>query len=770
MDYGAAQDTEPVAGDTGVVREAVDRFNACKEYQGVEDERSREDIKFANADARNAWQWPSGIYKARTGDGSAELPCLTINKTRTHNDIIINEMSKSDFGIKIRPTAGKASYKSAQVHECIIRRIQDKSKWSAQKRKVAEQQVDGGIGYIIIETAFVSNRSRNQDIFLRASRDPTGVYLDPWCREPDGSDAGFGFIFERMPRKEFNRKYPKWKGKVGAAPLDSMFSSWISDKEIMLAKYYRKRQTADTYVWYKDDEGNEVEKLASELREEVGKKIYRALMLNIEEGRTEGGSRAVTNDQVEWFLIAGNIIIDRGDWAGKYVPIARCVGRELVIDGTLDRKGHTRPLIDAQRMLNYDSSMSVQDVAIQTRAKWLASARATEGQEQWRSANINSYPVLLWNDVDDEAGGDLQRVPAPTPIEPPKPSPAYLQGIQTSERWMMMISGQYQQQLGEAANQNSRFPESGKAINARKEQGDTATYHFVEHMNDMMRFVGVQLLDLIPKIYDTKRTLHVLDDQGEKFWIAIDPDQESVLRELEHQKDDEEAVNLALNPTIGEYECVSDPGPDQATQRQEGWNALAMILQNNKELAATIGDLLFKYGDFPGAEDIMERLQKEIKATKPYLFDKNLDPQIAAVQQQNQRLVALNSELMTKLADEKLKVRGRDERRDIEAFNADTKRLHIEVMALKELLLTPQQKAQMEHELTSQFHDHVYSTIEQANKANVEAEGEDGDGEGSDASTSAQQPPMAGAKKAPDGHWYVPDPSRGPNKYHRVLH
>jgi hypothetical protein len=42
-------------GDDPILKEAVDRFKACNEFQGVEDERSREDIKFANGDSRNVW-------------------------------------------------------------------------------------------------------------------------------------------------------------------------------------------------------------------------------------------------------------------------------------------------------------------------------------------------------------------------------------------------------------------------------------------------------------------------------------------------------------------------------------------------------------------------------------------------------------------------------------------------------------------------------------------------------------------------------------------
>ena len=378
-------------GDPGIVVEATERWKACKDWQGVQDERIREDIKFANADARNTWQWPTKIYQERTADGN-EGVCLTINNTRVHNDLIINQLSKSNFGVKIRPTGGKATYESAKVMQSIIRRIEDISKFGAVKRKIAEQQVDGGLGYCLLETAYVSNRTRNQDIYLRASRDPTGVYLDPWIRQTDGSDANFGFIFERMPRKEFNRKYPKWKDKVGAAPINSAFTDWISDKEIMLAKYYRKEQKEDTYVWYKAENGDEIEKLASEIKEDSGQDIYKALIADIKEGKIDGGTRSVFDDKVKWFLIAGDTIIDRGDWAGKYIPIARCVGRELVIDATLDIKGHTRPLIDAQRMLNYDASMSVELVASQPRSPFIAPARAIEGPRTVQDAQYSWLP------------------------------------------------------------------------------------------------------------------------------------------------------------------------------------------------------------------------------------------------------------------------------------------------------------------------------------------------------------------------------------------
>lgn len=713
MLFGATDDDKPARDDDGIVKEATERWLACKDWQGKEDERTREDIKFANGDARNAWQWPERIYEARTGGGN-DLPCLTINNTRVHNDLIINAMSKNRYGVKVRPVGGKASYKSAEMMETLIRRTQYLSKASSQFRKVAEQQVDGGIGYILIETAYVSEKSFDQDIYLKASRDPTAVYLDPWIQEPDGSDANFGFVFERLPRKEFNRKYPKYKDRVGKTPLDSMLSDWISDKEIMLVKYYRKKSKDDMLVSYKGDDGGDIEMLSSEIKEDAGKELFKALIADIRAGRIDGKTRPSTNNEVEWFMIAGDAIVERGKWAGKYIPICRCVGRELVIDATLDRKGHTRPLIDAQRMLNYNASTSVQVVALQPKTPWVGSARAFEGQESFKDANVNNYAVLMFNDIDEEAPLELQRIEPPQRLDPPKGSPAHLQGMQDAERQMMMISGQFQAQMGENDTQSAA---SGKAIGERQQQGDTATYHFPEHQGDMLRFIGVQLLDLYPKIYDTKRALHVIGEDGEKSWIQIDPDQQEAVRDLKQVKEDEEAITLAFNPSIGEYECVSDPGPDYATQRQEAWNAMSMILQQSKELAAVCADLLFKYGDFPGAEDISERLQKEIKATKPYLFDDAAEPQMLALQQQLQRLTALNAELMQKLALKELALKGKDEKRDVEASNAETNRLKVLVEALSKLGLPPAERARMEHELNLRTHDAALDMVAQSNQA-----------------------------------------------------
>jgi Phage P22-like portal protein len=718
-------DDGPASEDGDIIIEALERFKAVEEWQGVEDERSRSDTKFANGDARNTWQWDRSAYNRRTG-GDDSIPCLTINNTRVHNDMVINDMTKSSFEPKVRPVGGRASYKSAKMMETLVRRTLNISNFSAHRRKVAEQQVDGGIGYMLIETDWVSPKSMDQDIFLRAARDPTGVYLDRWIKEPDGSDARFGFVFDKMARQEFNRRYPKWKDRVGQNPLGTdLVDTWLSDKEIVVAKYFRKKEIEDRLVSYDDEDGNTVNKFRSDLVKESGPEIYKALIDDIKEGRINGRTRSVTNDEVEWFLIAGDTIIDRDKWAGKYIPICRCVGRELVIENTLDRKGLTRPQIDANRMLNYAASVSVQVGALAPKAQWIGPARAFEGQEQWKDANVKTYAALMYNDIDEEANGAAQVIPPPQRVDPPQVSPASVQTMQAAERWGMMVTGQFQAQMGENDTQSAA---SGKAIGQRKAQGDTATYHFPDNMMGMYRFIGVQLLDLYPKIYDTKRALHVIGEDGEKSWLQIDPTQEGAVEELKDLKDDEEAAELSFNPNIGEYEVVSDPGPSYATQRQEAWDAISMILQQNSELAATCADLLFKYGDFPGAEDLAERLQKEIRANKPYLFDDGAPtPQVAHLTQLNQKLQGLAVELQQKLAAKELALKGKDEKRDVDASRAESDRIRALTDAIAKIHLTPAQKAQFEHEMMMASHTAGLGMIDKANQADIDFQAQGAD-------------------------------------------
>ena len=62
--------------------------------------------------------------------------------------------------------------------------------------------------------------------------------------------------------------------------------------------------------------------------------------------------------------------------------------------------------------------------------------------------------------------------------------------------------------------------------------------------------------------------------------------------------------------TTGKYDVVVKLGPSFTTQRQEAADQMMLLVQQFPQAAPIIGDLIAKNLDWPGAEEMAERLQK----------------------------------------------------------------------------------------------------------------------------------------------------------------
>lgn len=716
-----SDDDPTLRGDDRIVHRAHSRFKRCKDFYETAYSYSLEDTKFANGDDRNRAQWPDKIFADRDGK---RKPCLTINIIQPHNRLVINESMQNKASIRIRATGGKATADAAEGMQMLIERTEYISSAMINYRKAITDQIDGGVGYLILDTAFVDDKSFDQDVYIEAAEDPRAVFLDPdSVMKGDGTCAEFGFIFRSVPRDRFNREHPKFKDRIGTATLGQDML-WITDKHVLVAKYYERAAKNDELIWFKTPEGTEFKGHRSQMEEDSSKEMVDAIISQIEAGQIEGKFRDVITQDVNWYLIGGDCILKRGDkpdtrWIGKYVPIIPCYGIKTFIEGKFDCKSHTRAQISAQQMLNYNASGQVQFGALQSKTPYIVDLKSIEvNEKEWANANIEDYAYLGWDSTILDENGQSQELKAPVRQEPPQVAPVFMQGMQDAERWSMMVTGQWQQMQGQ---ENEQGAESGKAVNARQRQGNVATYHFPEHQYDMLRNLGKQLIDIYPKLYDTKRILHVEGEDLSKKILTIDPDAEKAFERI--KKETDTAEEIIFNPLVGEYEVLSDPGPNYATQRQQAFDAISQLIAQNKELGAIVGDILFKNGDFAGAEQLADRMQKFIKHTSPWLFDDGDNPTLTALQAQFEEVQKLNSELMFKLAEEKLKVRGRDERNDIKAFEADTRRMDAQTdrdrMFIEAVVEQVISRQNAQHELHKQANEHVFTLIEQANEAEL---------------------------------------------------
>jgi hypothetical protein len=678
---------ETLHGDEKIVREAKTRLEYCSNREGECRKLFLEDIKFANADSNNGYQWPNDIQTNRNRE---KRPCLTINKTHQHNLQIINDAKQNKASIKIRPVGNESTYEAAEVYEGIIRHIEYISNASDAYDTGVKFQVEGGIGYWRVVTDYIGDDTFDQEIYIRRIKDPLSVFLDPDINEIDGSDAMFGFVFTDMKREMAREKYPKFKDMMGQNALGNS-DNWIDDHHVRVCEYFRRVKKTDRLITFQHpDTGIQHTMRESKLPPKIAKAV-------IDDPISQ--CRGIEDYEVEWFLFIGNEIADRRIWPGTTIPLVRCIGEETIIDGKIDRKGHTRAMKDPQRIYNYWSSSAVEFVALQGKTPFVGAAAAIEGNETyWREANVQNFSILPYKHVDD----DGNPIPPPTRAEAPVFAPAYVQGMQVAQAEMAMVSGQYEATFGEKSNERS-----GRAINERARQGDRATYHFIDNQAIAIRRTGKIIIELIPKIYDTKREINILANDGVPSRVTIDPEaKQSYL--IKRKQEAEEVAQIMINPNIGRYDVQADVGPAYATRRQEAFNALSQILSQSSELVPLVGDLLFKAADFPMAEEVAERLERMVP---PQAKGEGMTPAVQQMQMQLKQMQGSIAALIGQLAEEKSKVKAKDQQKEIDVYEAITKRIEV---LLKNVIVTPKDNATMLHDLMVEEHASGLRQVEAA--------------------------------------------------------
>jgi hypothetical protein len=308
-------------------------------------------------------------------------------------------------------------------------------------------------------------------------------------------------------------------------------------------------------------------------------------------------------------------------------------------------------------------------LALAPKAPFIGYGGQFEGYEQqWKTANTNNWPYLEVNpDVTDGQGAVL---PLPQRAQPPMASSGLLQAKAGAAEDIKSATGQYNASLGMTSNERS-----GKAILARQREGDIGTYHYVDNLARAIRHIGRQLVDLIPKIYDTERIARIIGEDGEPDTVKMNPMQEEPVKRIVDQEG--VLIEKIYNPGVGKYDVRVITGPGYATKRQEALESMAQLLQGNPQLWQVAGDLFVKNMDWPGAQDLAKRFKKTID---PKMLADDDDPALAAANQQMEAMQAEMENMFQMLQNVNQSMEARDleikeQANQIKAFDAETKRI-----------------------------------------------------------------------------------------------
>lgn len=565
------------------------RWKTCLEADEEQRRDGMEDMKFT---AVPGYQWEENQKKER-----GLRPCYEFNKVRVTAKRVINNMRINRPMGKVRGTED-SDKETAEVYEGLIRNIWAQSKGDGVIDYAAEYQVIAGYGAWRLDTDYTADDVFEQDISVKTIPNPFCLFADPSDQDPLKRNARYWILTEKMTTDEFEEKY---KGKEVIDFPSHEFDDeedWESEDDVRVAEY-----------WYKEPITKEIWQLADGKVVDASDDIPEELIKK---------RRTVDTFKIMMCIASGNAILEGPtEWAGSMFPFVPVYGEYYIIDGKTYWNGITRFAKDPQRSYNVSRTSLTETIAQAPQAKWWATATQAEGHtDAWKEAHIKNYPFLVYN-PDPVAPGAPQRMgTADVPI-------ALIQESQMAAEEINMVTGVYQNDIG-APNAAT----SGVQERERNQTGQIATFNYQDNQASAIERTWELFVDLIPKVYDTERSLRILGQDDKEDFVRINT-----------SGVDENGQPIPANDmTMGKYDVTITVGPSFTTKRQEAAETYQALLQGSPEMFPIIGDLIFKSMDLPYSEEIAERIKVMAPPQIQELInsDKQVPPEVQAMMQQAQ--------------------------------------------------------------------------------------------------------------------------------------
>ncbi len=583
-------------------------------------------------------QWPDTVA---TRMRAIRRPIVTVNKVKPACRQVINSMMQDRPDIKIVPVDSYSDPKTAEILQGIIRHVEVNSMADVALDTGLNGQVIHGMGFIRMHIDFPHPFSMTPEIYIDEVEDPFSVYMGSYDRVENLNEV---FIVKDYTHAQYESEF----GKATVASANSFMGvgndnkGWMTRDSIRVVEYlYRKFRTA-TIVEMSD--GTVIEK----------DRVPDHPMFKTEE---EGGENAIgivaeretEIPTVHWCVFNAVEKLREIEWPGLYIPVIPFYGDKQIVNGKTVLCGIVRDAKDAQRQYNYFRSKMTEVIALAPMNPFImAEGQDKNHEKEWRDANVELRAVLRYTPV------TVAGQPAPPPQrnfgEPPIQS--MVLAANQYEDDIKATTQVYDAKLGAKSNEVS-----GRAIATRKAQSDTGNYTYTNNFVRGLRWMGVQLLDLIPKVYESKTVARIigLDNQVSRVNITNDQTAPAYDEKTNPAGDIEKIYNIG----VGQYDVMVGMGASYLTKRQEAFDMLTKLANSMPDIMAAGSDIIVGLSDIPDASTLAARLKKVIQLKMPGVADDDPNSLPPKVQQALQQLTQQNQMLqaqvqqLTKVLEEK---------------------------------------------------------------------------------------------------------------------
>lgn len=652
-------------GEPALILECQERFRLAVESFDRNRKEFEFDKRFVEGD-----QWDPTIRDERFSD---RRPCLTVNLTAAVVQRVLNMCRENRPRIVTHAVGNGADVETAKIIDGMIRHIEYSSNADYVYDTALENAIQGGWGWMSVQSEYVSEHSMDQDLKLCAWFNPMMIYQDPNTRAPDGSDMEWLIETEFMSRVDYRQRYGEldpegWRYVGGGDDV----GDWSSKEKIRVAKYWRVERYKDKLVQMSDGKCY----FHDELMSREGRQIL---------GLTKVAEREVLRRRIVCRLLTQQKILHTVTWPGQWIPFIPVYGRRYDLNGRISLKGLVRDLRDPARIYNYAQTSKTEQYALQPKAPWVGPAGFMDGKEnQWRDSNRKPLVALEYIPIRLEDGS---YAPPPMRQPPAQPATGFMEWGDSTKSDFLALAGMphdpNQDKQGEVV--------SGIALARRAGIADLANLDFYDNFTRSLAHLGRVLIDLIPHYYDTPRVMRIIREDGTHDLVGINqPQLDPVTQAVE---------KVLKDVRVGDYDVVIDTGPAYQTKREQSAEAMLELLRTpvGEMVAQTSADLMVRAMDFPNADSVADRLVTLIPAAqmeKGSKFPPEAQAIIQGLRQQMQKLqqshMALELELKTKQGLEQMRQSGETHRTLIRTqtqledarlrAHTDTHRTHVQAV------------------------------------------------------------------------------------------
>lgn len=525
---------------------------------------------------------------------------VVFNQIATAIDWILGSERRTRVDWHVLPRS-REDAEGAEAKSKLLKYVSDVNR-IPEKRSIAfEDAVKGGVGWI--ECGKRSNAAR-EPIFVEYE-DWRNIWYDPLARKQDLTDARYIFRSKWVDLDVAMVMFPKRANALKSAAYSGQ-------------TYFDEQQGEDTHITSEDvqdleneiSEASQADNLNARSRVRLMECWYRVptrvqVMRGKGLGVLDGEEYEPDNPEIQQLIDAGHAsVIDAlrmkvrcmiytGDvvlqdqespYRHNRFPFIPIWAKRRKKDGA--PYGPIRNMKSPQNDLNKRRSKAL---FILSTNKIVADEDATDDWEELQDEASRPDGVIK-----KKRGSELEIFNETALAD------AHTQLMDQDAMYIQDASGVTNENLGRDTN-----AASGKAIEAKQDQGMTVTNRLFDNHKQAFQTLGEILISLIEQFYSDEKQIRVTGHKGKPEWL-----------ELNQQRPDGGLVN-DITASKADF-IVSEDDFDESLRQAMFHTLTEMITKIDPEIGMQLLDLVMDLSDLPGKEEIVNRIREITGMDDPY--------------------------------------------------------------------------------------------------------------------------------------------------------